>query len=93
MFKVHVKKNGNMVKTETIATMGELKAFLYGIQETIGSVEAYAFDSSNGNAMIVQESATPIRQGFMWTTKNGPLSKYGENSLKFLKKFKKSAYA
>ena len=89
MFSVNVYKNGQIVKSEKIVTMGELKSFLYGIRETVSTDDVVAMVHAPWSlryGMIVQEAGKPIREGLTEVCEKGA-------NRKFLNKFKKSAYA
>jgi hypothetical protein len=89
MFSVNVYRNGEIVKSEKVATLPELKSFLYGIREIVSNDDIVAMVHAPWSmryGMIVQEMGKPTREG---------LSEIGERGTnrKFLNKFKKSAYA
>lgn len=89
MFNVNIYRNGQIVKNEKVATMPELKSFLYGIREVSSSDDIVAMAHapwSLDNGMIVQEAGKPIREGL------SEIGGRGTNR-KFLNKFKKSVYA
>lgn len=88
-FIVNVYRNGKRIKTENVATMPELKSFLYGIREIVcnDDIVAMVHASIPEHGMIVQDAGKPIRLPFTsFVMKNG-------RDEKLLNKFKKSAYA
>jgi hypothetical protein len=80
-FVVSVFKNGEIVRDEEIATISEVKSFLYGIREA-RNCSAYAYDrmSEIGYAMVRQESGKPLQECF------------GQCDDKFYRQLKKSTY-
>lgn len=88
-FIVNIYRNGKRIKTENVDTLPELKSFLYGIRETVcmNDIVAMAHGTSPEYGMIVQEPGQSIRLPF------GSLVMKDYRDEKFLKKFKKSAYA
>jgi hypothetical protein len=89
MFNVNVYRNSEIVKTEKVETMPELKSFLYGIREIVSNDDIVAMVHAPWSmryGMIVQEMGKPIREGYSEVCERGA-------NRKFLNKFKKSAYA
>lgn len=78
-FQVTVNMGSQVVRTETIATMQELKSFAYGIM--LSPATAHVYDNLTGAMLFINE--------------NGPskycTAIYADE--KFLRKFKKSEYA